>query len=88
MTNDIIEGIKQIKYLSWQKAFSNKVMEVRKKEFINLTILKGFDGFCSIFWNNISYVMLFIYIICLINNGKKIEDINVFTLIATFNTLT
>lgn len=63
-------------------------MDVRKKEFLNLIGLKSFDGLCSIFWNNISYILLLIYITNLISRGIKFEDVNVFTLIALFNTLT
>ena len=63
-------------------------MDVRKKEFRNLIGLKAFDGLCSIFWNNISYILLLIFITNLVNRGIKFEDVNVFTLIALFNTLT
>jgi ATP-binding cassette subfamily C (CFTR/MRP) protein 1 len=53
-----------------------------------LCLLKGFDGLCSIFWNNISYVLMCAYVISSINSGKTLQDLNVFTLIAVFNTMT
>ena len=88
LTTDVIDGMKQIKYLSWENAFSKKIMDIRKKEFKCLVGLKIFDGLLSIFWNNISYILLLIYITNLLNNGIEFEDINIFTLIAIFNTLT
>ena len=63
-------------------------MDVRKKEFRNLIGLKAFDGLSSIFWNNISYILLLIYITNLLSRGIKFENLNIFTLIALFNTLT
>lgn len=53
-----------------------------------LFLLKAFDGLCSIFWNNVSYVLLCAYIISSINSGKSLLDLNIFTLIAVFNTMT
>lgn len=33
ITQDIIEGMKSIKYLSWENIFYNKIKNIRKKEF-------------------------------------------------------
>ena len=63
-------------------------MDVRKKEFKNLVGVKVFYGLITIFWTNISYILLLIYITNLLSRGIKFEDLNVFTLIALFNTLT
>ena len=63
-------------------------MDVRKKEFMNLVGVKIFYGLITIFWTNISYILLLIYITNLLSRGIKFEDLNVFTLIAIFNTLT
>ncbi len=53
LSNDVIEGIKSIKYLSWEKIFEDKINAFRKKEFYALFLIKGGDGFLSIFWNSI-----------------------------------
>ncbi|CAD8124167.1 unnamed protein product [Paramecium sonneborni] len=85
LSTDVIEGMKQIKYLSWEDTFSKKIMGFRNWEFFMLALLKGFDGLCSIFWNNVSYVLLCTYIISSVNNGKSLSDLNIFSLIAVFN---
>ncbi|CAD8118388.1 unnamed protein product [Paramecium sonneborni] len=85
LSTDVIEGMKQIKYLSWEETFSKKIMGFRNWEFFMLSLLKGFDGLCSIFWNNVSYVLLCTYIISSVGNGKSLSDLNIFSLIAVFN---
>ncbi|CAD8190047.1 unnamed protein product [Paramecium pentaurelia] len=87
LSTDVIEGMKQIKYLSWEETFSKKIMGFRNWEFFMLSLLKGFDGLCSIFWNNVSYVLLCTYIISSVSNGKSLSDLNIFSLIAVFNTM-
>lgn len=62
-------------------------MGYRNWEFFMLSFLKGFDGLCSIFWNNVSYVLLCTYIISSVSNGKSLSDLNIFSLIAVFNTM-
>lgn len=42
--SDILNGIKSIKYLSWESTFRKKVINLRKQEFSKLMILKIFDG--------------------------------------------
>lgn len=37
LTTDVIEGMKQIKYLSWEETFNKKILELRKKEFRMIT---------------------------------------------------
>ena len=33
LTNDIIYGIRQIKFLNWEKIFYDKILGIRKSEF-------------------------------------------------------
>ena len=46
---------------------------------------KFFDGLCEIFWQNLTYVLLYFYVTSM---SKPLEEVNVFTLIAVFNTMT
>ncbi|CAD8098263.1 unnamed protein product [Paramecium primaurelia] len=87
LQSDIIEGMKQIKFLSWERIFYEKIMKLRKSEFQMLTIYKALDGFGAVFWNNISYILLCIFVISSINNGKNLKELNIFSLIAIFNTM-
>ncbi|CAD8091522.1 unnamed protein product [Paramecium sonneborni] len=84
LTTDVLHGIKQIKYLSWEQIFSNKIMFKRKIEFQMLIIVKIFDGLLVLFWNNINYILLYFYIL---NSKVNLIDLNVFTLIAIFNSM-
>lgn len=62
-------------------------MKLRKSEFKMLSIYKALDGFGAIFWNNISYILLCIFVISSLNNGKNLKEMNIFSLIAIFNTM-
>ncbi|CAD8154665.1 unnamed protein product [Paramecium octaurelia] len=84
LTTDVLHGIKQIKYLSWEQIFSNKLIFKRKMEFEMLVVVKIFDGLLVLFWNNINYILLYFYIQ---NSKVNLIDLNVFTLIAIFNTM-
>jgi len=33
LTRDVIEGIKSIKFLCWERVFNKKILDKRKKEF-------------------------------------------------------
>lgn len=51
MVTDIIECMKSIKYLSWEKIFEEKILQIRKKEFNVLTLWRSFDATSGLFWN-------------------------------------
>jgi ATP-binding cassette subfamily C (CFTR/MRP) protein 1 len=34
LSTDVIEGMKSIKYLSWEGVFESKIMAIRRREFI------------------------------------------------------
>ncbi|CAK64501.1 unnamed protein product (macronuclear) [Paramecium tetraurelia] len=87
LQSDLIEGMKQIKFLSWEGIFYKKIMKIRKCEFKMLSIYKALDGFGAVFWNNISYILLCIFVIYSVNNGKDLQELNIFSLIAIFNTM-
>ena len=62
LSTDIIEGIKSIKYLSWEKIFNKKIMDIRNKEYFLLTIIRITDGFSRLFWNCIKQVLLYAFL--------------------------
>ena len=53
-----------------------------------LSISFIFDGILSVYWNNVSYILLCVYITTSVKNGKSLSDLNIFSLIAIFNGLT
>jgi hypothetical protein len=53
--------MKQIKYLSWEETFNEKIMNIRKNEFRMVAYLKIADGFLGVFWGSISYILLYFF---------------------------
>lgn len=88
LTKDIIDGIKSIKYFSWEKIFENKIMGFRKKEYRLLAFSRGMDGILGCFWNSINIILLYFFLTGYVNKGRDIKDSNIFVVIALFNMLT
>ncbi len=84
----MIEGMKSIKYLSWESIFEKKINAFRKKEFSILVWIKTSDGAITVFWNTIQYILLYAFIISYLDLGNELSDANVFTIIALFGFLT
>lgn len=63
LSSDIIKGMKSIKYLCLENICGNKINKIRDKEFIYLGINRVLDGFISIFWNCINYILLYYFLI-------------------------
>ncbi|EAR86953.2 ABC transporter C family protein (macronuclear) [Tetrahymena thermophila SB210] len=89
LSQDVIEGIKSIKFLGWEKIFENKILDFRSKEYKHIIMTKSLDCINTIFWNCVSYFMLYSFLTNFISEeeGKSLKDSNVFTLIALFGFL-
>ncbi|EAR83355.2 ABC transporter C family protein (macronuclear) [Tetrahymena thermophila SB210] len=88
ISKDVIEGMKSIKYLGWEEIFKQKIEKIRSKEFSYIITTRCLDGVLSIFWNCISYFLLFFFLVSYVNDGNNLADSNVFTIIALFGILT
>jgi len=44
LSKDVIEGMKSIKYLGWEKIFKGKIEALRSKEFKHVSIVRCLDG--------------------------------------------
>ncbi|KAL4483214.1 hypothetical protein ABPG74_019240 [Tetrahymena malaccensis] len=88
LTKDVIDGIKSIKYLGWEKIFQKKIEKARSGEYSFIMSTRCLDGIISVFWNSISYFLLFFFLVDFINDGNELKDSNVFTIIALFGYLT
>ncbi|KAL4480900.1 hypothetical protein ABPG73_020921 [Tetrahymena malaccensis] len=87
LSKDVVEGIKGIKYLGWEGIFKQKIDKIRSQEFNNVIITRCLDGVLTIFWNCISYFLLFFFLVTYVSDGKSLADSNVFTIIALFGIL-
>jgi ATP-binding cassette subfamily C (CFTR/MRP) protein 10 len=85
---DILAGIRQIKYLNWEEKFMKKILSIRKNEFFYLKIKKYLDAFCVFFWATLTIIISTI-IFCLNEHfeNESVKSLNVFTAIALFNIL-
>ncbi|EAS02570.2 ABC transporter C family protein (macronuclear) [Tetrahymena thermophila SB210] len=88
LSKDVIDGMKSIKYLGWEEIFKQKIEKIRSKEFRYIIITRILDGVLSIFWNCVSYFLLFFFLVSYVNDGHDLKDSNVFTIIALFGLLT
>ncbi|KAL4449108.1 hypothetical protein ABPG74_021100 [Tetrahymena malaccensis] len=88
ISKDVIEGMKSIKYLGWEEIFKQKIEKIRSQEFGYIITTRCLDGVLSIFWNCISYFLLFFFLVSYVNDGNNLADSNVFTIIALFGILT
>ncbi|KAL4486706.1 hypothetical protein ABPG72_022181 [Tetrahymena utriculariae] len=87
LSKDVIEGIKSIKYLGWEGIFKQKIDKIRSQEFHNIIITRCLDGVLTIFWNCISYFLLFFFLVNYVSDGHSLAGSNVFTIIALFGIL-
>ena len=85
---DILAGIRQIKYLNWENQFIKKLLSIREKEFFYLKVKKYLDAFCVFFWATLTIIISTI-IFCLNDylENNSVKKLNVFTAIALFNIL-
>ncbi|EAR98273.2 ABC transporter C family protein (macronuclear) [Tetrahymena thermophila SB210] len=87
MSKDVVEGIKNIKFLGWENIFSQKLKELRKKEFKQISFVRILDGLQTTFFISSSYFLLYILISSFVDDGNNLSDTNVFTIIALFGNL-
>lgn len=57
LITDMIECMKSIKYLSWEKIFEKKIQKIRRGEFGILCLWRGSEGVLGIFWNSLRMVL-------------------------------
>ncbi|KAL4449649.1 hypothetical protein ABPG74_007472 [Tetrahymena malaccensis] len=88
LTKDVIEGIKSIKYLSWEYIFLQKINSIRNREYKNLIFLKVLDGILTIFWQSLKVILLYTFLKGYLDQGNNLKDSNIFTIIALFGSLT
>ncbi|EAS07787.3 ABC transporter family protein (macronuclear) [Tetrahymena thermophila SB210] len=88
LSKDVIEGIKSIKYLGWEEIFLEKINEIRKREFKYFQIAKICEQSLSVMFSSVTCFLSYTFISTFVNNGNKLQDSNVFTIIATFSYFT
>ena len=84
LSTDVLQGIKSIKYLSWEKIFLNKINDFRNREFKNLQFLKACDVMIGFFFIFSPTLMIFATLAWYVQEGNSIYDANAFTVILEY----
>lgn len=88
LIQDIIHGIRQIKYLNWENLLVQKISPIRKKELESLRNIKKLDGCCVFLWAITNCLISAITFIVYKNfSGKSLKSLNIFVTINLFDIL-
>ena len=82
-----MEGIRVIKFCSWEKYFLNRINIAREKELSQLKAKKYLDAGCVYFWASTPILMSVLTFITYVWFGNKLTPSKVFTSLALFNML-
>jgi hypothetical protein len=62
LSQDMVNGMKSLKYLNWESIFYEKIVKIRQSEFWYIKIFQISAGVFIMFWSNISYILLYTFI--------------------------
>ena len=79
LSTDVFQGIKSLKYLSWEEIFQKRIADIRKMEFSALSSYKAFNTCEGIFWFSFPTLMLFLTLVWFVHEGNSLYDANIFT---------
>jgi ABC transporter transmembrane region len=79
LTEDVITGIKSIKYLGWEDIFFDKIMDLRKDEFDCIKRIKYLDMYCVMLWGFTSTVIIAVTFMIYNSLGYELEETNIFS---------
>ncbi|CAB3994460.1 multidrug resistance-associated 7-like [Paramuricea clavata] len=85
--NEILYGIRVIKFYAWERMFSKKVHELRSGELKNLKGMKYLDALCVYFWATTPVLISILTFCTFVLLGNTLTAAKVFTSIALFNML-
>ena len=74
LSKDVIEGMKSIKYLSWENIFKSKIENIRKEEFRYVRTTRYLDGVLSALWNSVNYFLLYYFLTEFIEKGNSLRE--------------
>eukprot|EP01016_Furgasonia_blochmanni_P025135 TRINITY_DN27095_c0_g1_i3.p1 TRINITY_DN27095_c0_g1~~TRINITY_DN27095_c0_g1_i3.p1 ORF type:complete len:735 (+),score=122.70 TRINITY_DN27095_c0_g1_i3:65-2269(+) len=84
LLNDILNGMKSIKYLNWESIFEKRMLNIRELEFKKHILRRICDSglkFCSACS---SYTILIATLVTYAALGREFASLNIFTIIALF----
>ena len=79
LTKNIIQGIKSIKFLSWEEIFKEKLNWTRKEEFVFLVFMKITSMVQEFVWSSFTSLIVFVCLLGYTSSDNDIADTNIFT---------
>ena len=62
LTQDVIAGIKPIKFLNWERIFERKINTFRSLEFKYTKYIRYIDALVNFFWRSLSFALMYIFL--------------------------
>ncbi|XP_067031621.1 ATP-binding cassette sub-family C member 10-like isoform X2 [Acropora muricata] len=87
MMNEILHGIRVIKFYAWEKNFEAKIKSLRTAELKSLRGRKYLDAWCVYFWATTPVIISILTFTTYALLGNKLTAAKVFTSVALFNML-
>ncbi|XP_078352062.1 ATP-binding cassette sub-family C member 10-like isoform X2 [Oculina patagonica] len=85
--NEILQGIRVIKFYAWEKNFEEKINKLRAAELKSLKGRKYLDAWCVYFWATTPVIISILTFTTYALLGNKLTAAKVFTSVALFNML-
>lgn len=85
--NEILHGIRVIKFYAWEKNFETKINDLRVAELKSLKGRKYLDAWCVYFWATTPVIISILTFTTYALLGNKLTAAKVFTSVALFNML-
>ncbi|KAJ7321461.1 Multidrug resistance-associated protein 7 [Desmophyllum pertusum] len=85
--NEILQGIRVIKFYAWEKNFEEKINKLRTAELKSLKGRKYLDAWCVYFWATTPVIISILTFTTYALLGNKLTAAKVFTSVALFNML-
>ena len=86
--SEVLQGIRVIKYFTWEDYFTNKVNRIRKTELTQLAGRKYMDALCVFLWAVTPVLISVTTFTTYVLTGGQLTAAKVFTSIALFQMLT
>lgn len=87
LINEILSGIRVVKYYAWERHFRERIEEVRNEELKALKARKYLDAMCVYFWATTPVLVAILTFATYVLMGGELTPAKVFTCMALFNML-
>ena len=87
LINEIIQGIRIIKFFTWEDSYSKRVNEVRKTELVTLKSVAYIQAFSNFAWTSIPLLVSLVTFVVYSLSGNVLTAEVAFTSLSLFNLL-